>query len=354
MFNLPSQENMLDLYLDYKNFLESQNIIDSDIKNINNYNNINENTILKNKKKNSNIWNNSQIQNRVMNIELQISKKDEDLNIIKKKNIIENQVVNKRSEKDIKRDNYQKRKIIATYFHNKRNVDYFSIINKFEKNENYLKYKILHDSLKINDKKMILSRFEFFKYLFDFSSYDIEDNNIVNNFQNKKKELLFHVAKQKLKIDFDIVNILKTIDQFNDFKEIIMDEDQIRLFDFAIKKISNKKNLNKTELISDNESLKKYEKVKNVFGNVFKKEYEKKLDIMNQKEEALNEIFEECMISGPSSKHINLFKSIRIKEELIKEFKEIKKFSKGKIKLFLFLQIKDLYSYSNIFILYSL
>lgn len=336
MFNFPNQIRMLDLMLEFKNSLEEQNEVnnheETENKQFKKFDNlINENSYLKENKKNN--------PSNPQKIELK------NLSNFIKKSVSERKKEASISDKNKKREDNQKRKAIAEYFNDKRDIDYFQILQNFERNENYLKYKILFDALKLNYDKMRLSRTDMAKYLFDCTSYEIENNRDIEKFEKKKKLLLFHVAKQKLKIDFDIVNILKTIDQFNDFKEIIMDDDQSTLFEFAIKKISNKKidkknndqNLDKAQNEKGNERKKDNSNI--FFANNKIQEYEEKMNIIQQTEEGLDEIFKEYMENGPSSKHVNLLRCIGINQDLIKEFEEMNYSFNGKIlSNFLFLQ----------------
>lgn len=295
---------------------------------------INENSYLKSQRDAG--LNKSQLKkitnNNAENIELQLKNKisdkesnnfgnersDKDLNTIK-------------SEKNKLKEDFEKRKNIAMFFYDKYNVDYFQFLLKHEKNENYLKFKILYDALKFNNNRMELSKIDFAKYIFDFSSYNIESDHDRDKFINKKKLLLFHVAKQKLKIDFDIVNILKTIDQFNDFKEIIMDQNELKLFDFAIKKIRNKNFFKNRKKTNNHDDLVTLPGMDFFLKNEAWEAYEEKMNIIKQTEEGLNEIFQECIDNGPTPKHINLFKCIGIDSNLIKEFEELKNPKNGKL-----------------------
>jgi hypothetical protein len=334
MYNLPNSSELLNIMLEHKNILEAQNYsfyqIETDNKKLKNFENqINDNSFLKENKEIK--------ESKAENIELK-NLNSNNINIPNnsnfKKTAAEKKNETAKIEKNRNIEDYQKRKAIASYFHDKINFEYFQILQNFEINEKYLKYKILFDALKLSNDKMQLSRNDFAKYLVDCTSYEIEYNRDIDKFKQKKKLLLFHVAKQKLKIDFDIVNILKTIDQFNDFKEIIMNEDQSKLFDFAIKKISNK-DINKNNSVKTNEKNSNGENERqktksNIFFGDNIQEYEQKFSIIKQTEEGLDEIFEECLKSGPSTKHINLLKFIGINPELIKEFEELRYSSNGK------------------------
>jgi len=327
MYKLPSSSEMLECMIDFKNQHEAEN------DGLYFKNQINDNNMLKE---------NQQIREQ-QNVELKIQN-----NNIKKNPIFEINEELKTSQKNRKQHEFEKRKIISTYFQNKPNSDFFKILLNFDKNENYLKYKILYDALKLNDEKMQLSKTDFLKYFFDCTSYEFENKFNINKFEGKKKLLLFHVAKQKLKIDFDIVNILKTIDQFNDFKKIIMDEDQSELFDFAIKKISNTENDNshnhndkqtpksqtQQQNNKDDESKNMDEAAALIYDDMDK--YREKMNFIRQTEEGLDEIFKECLESksGPSPQHIKLLNSINIKPELIKEFEEIGNANNGNYFIF--------------------
>lgn len=336
MFNLPSSSDMLDCMLDFKSMLEAQNDMFYNLeteknKNLKNFDNhINENSFLKENKSAAQnvelrILNNN---NNIVSDKISKSNKKENLITVG----VEKKTELKISEKNRKLQDFEKRKTIASFFQDKLSIDYFQILLNFEKNENYLKLKILFDALKLNNDKMQLSRTDFAKYLLDCTSYELENNNDIEKFKRKKKLLLFHVAKQKLKIDFDIVNILKTIDQFNDFKEIIMDEDQSKLFDFAIKKISNKEfektssneNSGKSSALADKKIDSKILEEEDEFLFENAEEYEEKMNFIRQTEEGLDEIFRECLETGLSLNHVNLLNCIGINPELIKEFEELR------------------------------
>lgn len=290
--NLPSPDAKLDIFYDY-------------IENIKNYHNETKNHLdTVNNKLYKSIENNlSKPVNdeNVENIDEEI--KDKKPNVTTKLN----------NDKYLKKKYHKKRIDIAKYFkkriNNKENNDYYNILLKnLEKSPNYMKYKILFDALKFNKTNMKLSKSEFLNYIFDCSSYNIESESDIEKFNFKKKQLLFHIAKQKLKIDFDIVNILKTIDQFNDFKDVIMDEDQLRIFDFAIKKISNK-NTDKNPDNAPNKPL---------TGKINKNIDESVKNTV----EGLDEIFAEAF-DGPKPIHVNILNQIGINKDIITEFENM-------------------------------
>ena len=301
--NLPSPDSKIDIFYDY-------------IENIKNSHNETKNHL-------------DTVNNKLYkNTENNLSKPVNDVNEENKDETIKNKKANFTTklinDKNLKKKYHKKRIEIAKYFkkriNDKENNDYYNIILKnLEKSPNYMKYKILFNALKFNKTNMKLSKSEFLNYIFDCSSYNIESEGDIEKFNFKKKQLLFHIAKQKLKIDFDIVNILKTIDQFNDFKDVIMDEDQLRIFDFAIKKISNKNTDNNVENAPKKPLA---EKIKKTIDETVKNTVE-----------GLDEIFTEAF-DGPKPIHINILNQIGISKDVISEFENMS-YNNSKSKKFL-------------------
>lgn len=235
----------------------------------------------------------------------------------------------KNKEKMRKKNEFLKLKKVSEIFFEKvisqsNKYDYFSILQDVEKNENYLKYKILYEAIKSNKNKLKLTNMEFIKYLFNSDSYDVKNFYELknNNESSKKRLILYNIAKQKLRIDFDIVNILKTIDHFNDFKNIFMDEKQLRLFEFAIKKISNSK-FNNDSLPKNGGDHKKITEKEKIIQNKRAQKHENLIRIYST-EEGLTEMFEEIKMAGLNNKHLNILKCIGINETLLKELEQLK------------------------------
>ena len=181
------------------------------------------------------------------------------------------------------------------------------------------KRKIIED-IDLNDKEIRSSKNQIHVKNFDLKTLKEEDVTIK---KSDLKSCVYKSALKKLGLDFDLINILKTEEGFENFEKMIFEKYERIIFNLESKPIIKLKDLEKKEIEEeeeddDDDKEKKELKDLYILNNVLN-------DMMNDENELKKYQIRLLHSIGRSYKDIQLFQTVKNGKDITKEIEDLRK-----------------------------